>query len=114
MRFSLRKITSGALMSISASVGLLRDDYATIEIVKIGRRETTTLDGTSGRSSGGITWMTFMTIHHGLFSPLALFLTNASMVRRRLKRILTLELWRSLREQRDEGRSKGLDIGTLQ
>ena len=68
IRFSLRKITSGALISIS----LFKRLFLIITLrYKSFKSEVANLPpskGTNGRNSGGITGTTFIIIHSGLFS----------------------------------------------
>ena len=65
IRFSLRKITSGALISNKRFKRLLRIITRRYKSFKSELANRPPSNGTNGRNSGGITGMYFMTIHSG-------------------------------------------------
>src|SRR5690606_8533187 len=68
IRFSLRKITSGALISINRFKRLLRMITRRYKSLRSEVAKRPPSNGTSGRNSGGITGTTFTIIHSGRFS----------------------------------------------
>ncbi len=68
IRFSLRNITSGALISINLFKRLLRIITRRYKSFKSDVAKRPPSSGTKGRNSGGITGTAFIIIHSGLFS----------------------------------------------
>ena len=66
IRFSLRKITSGALISIKRFNRLLRMITRRYKSLRSDVAKRPPSSGTNGRRSGGITGITFIIIHSGL------------------------------------------------
>src|SRR5690606_14475515 len=67
IRFSLRKITSGALISINLFKRLLRMITRRYKSFKSDVAKRPPSSGTSGRNSGGITGITLRIIQSGRF-----------------------------------------------
>ena len=84
MRFSLRKITSGALISTKRFKRLLRMITRRYKSFKSEVAKRPPSSGTKGRNSGGITGTTFTTIHSGEFSMRLLASRNDSTTCKRL------------------------------
>src|SRR5690606_33141142 len=84
IRFSLRKITSGALISINLFKRLLRMITHRYKSFKSEVAKRPPSSGTNGRNSGGITGIAFKIIQEGLFSLFSLASRNDSTTCKRL------------------------------
>ena len=87
MRFSLRKITSGALISTKRFKRLFRMMTRRYKSFKSDVAKRPPSSGTNGRNSGGMTGTTLTTIHSGI-------VFNAAVgIAQRLHHLQTLELF---------------------
>ena len=83
MRFSLRRITSGALISSNLFKRLLRMITRRYRSFRSDDAKRPPSNGTNGRSSGGITGIYCITIHSGRFVILEFASRKASTTLRR-------------------------------